>query len=449
MPPARGLNMGMKRRQSSSSRLISGSEGGHISRLFDPHAGDSIGPADYQALLSRSQQTDFGKPAIYIHLPFCASRCLSCDNVTTVTHDVAVIDEYLDYLEQEFELVTGHTGSGMEISQLYLGGGTPNYLSDPQLLRLADIIERHFQATDATDAVIELSPKRSSVAQLQLLRGLGFRSIKFEVRDLDPEVQKALGRMDSLAVLEDVFANARRAGFEHIGMDLVYGLPSQTSASIAKTVEGVLQLDPDRLNCYAFTRQPDTFGHQRAIQAPSLPSLADRLIMFNGIVDAMESSGYLWVGLDSFVRPGDPLAEAQGSRRLKHNWMGYHSHGSDQLLGFGASAISEVAGACVQNHIDVDAWSKAIDEGVVPVRAGVQLSESGQAHRTALSGLFSNMEVSASMVPGEGRHVWQELHEQGYLYRDGDRLSITEQGRYLLHHICGNSALDQRWASGW
>ena len=432
-----------------SATLISGSEGGHITRLFDPYAGDPMGASDYQARLERSQPDDIGAPAVYIHLPFCASRCLSCDHVTNVTHDPAVIDAYLDDLEQEIELVTARLGRGMEISQLYLGGGTPNYLSDPQLLRLADIIEQYFRATDDTDAVIELSPKRSSAAQLQLLRGLGFRGIKFEVRDLDPEVQKALGRMDSLAVLEDVFVNARRAGFDNIGMDLVYGLPAQSSASIARTMEGILQLAPDRLNCYSYARQADTFRHQRAIEAPSLPSLADRLIMFNSIVDAMESTGYVWVGLDSFVRPGDPLADAQDDRRLKHNWMGYHSHGSEQLLGFGASAISEVGGACVQNYSDVEAWSKAIGQGKLPVRAGVQLTDSGLRHRMAVSGLLSNMEVSASMVPGEGQPDWQELHDQGYLFLEGDKVSITEQGRYLLHHICGNSAHDQRWSSGW
>lgn len=426
--------------------LITASNGSHISRLFDPSDSERIGWSDYAEILSRAEP---GDPAVYVHLPFCASRCLSCDHITTVTHDYRVIDDYLDHLETEFELVAEQLGGRLRLAQLYLGGGTPNYLSDPQLLRLADLLDRHFVIDSQTDTTIEISPKRSSAAQLQLLRGLGFRSLKLEVRDLDADVQRALGRSDSLPVLEDVFGNARDAGFETISMDLVYGLPTQSVGSIGTTIEHIVSLAPDRLTCYSYSRLPESFGHQRAIHSPSMPSLADKLIMFNSIVDAMDEAGFVWVGVDSFVRTDDELAIAQDSMQLYHNWMGYNLHGSADLLGFGASAISETSGTCVQNHADIDAWSAAIDRGEFPVRAGVKLSERGQKRRSAVSGLLSNMRVSEQMVAEPGELPLQELQDQGYLKREQDNILVTPEGRYMLHHFCGNSALDMAWSNGW
>ncbi len=449
---SRAYSSNTSRRRNGAGELIGASEGSHIPRLLDPQVGERINGDTYAGILSNPDALSGNKPAVYVHLPFCQSRCLSCDHITTVTHDGTVIDHYLDDLEHELEMVAERVGSGLDLAQLYIGGGTPNYLSDPQLLRLADMLEQHFRFADTTDTTIEISPRRSSAAQLQMLRGVGFRALKLEVRDLDPEVQKALAKSNSMPVLEDVFHNARDVGFETISMDLLYGLPTQTMASIRDTVQGILELEPDRLNCYAYARQPEMFRHQRAIQSPSLPSLADRLIMFNSIVDTMEDAGYTWVGLDSFAREGDALVVAQEEKRLAHNWMGYNTHGSQTLLGFGASAISEVAGACVQNHHGIDAWSESLQQDSFPVRAGVQLSERGMQHRRAVNGLLSNMHLDGGFEPGEGEESVQALEtlrEQGYLQVDDSRVSVTPEGRYLLHHLAGNSALDLKWSNGW
>ncbi len=441
-------NPGLKR----AADLIGASEGGYIPGLLDPQVGDHIDSAKYAEILASAAPQEGGKPAVYIHLPFCQSRCLSCDHITTVTHDPRVIDRYLDRLEHELELVTSRTGEGLALAELYIGGGTPNYLSEPQLLRLADLLEQGFTLDADSDATIEINPRRSSASQLQMLRGLGFRAIKLEVRDLDPGVQKALGKSNSLAVLEDVFQNARDAGFETIGMDLLYGLPDQSLHTIKHTLQDIVYLNPDRLNCYAYARQPEVFRHQRAIQSPSLPSLADRLIMFNGIVDAMEAADYTWVGLDSFAREGDALVTAQNERRLAHNWMGYNAHGSQTLLGLGASAISEVGGACLQNFNNIDAWGEAVDRDELPVRAGVRLSERGLQHRRAVNGLLSNMHLDGELEPGEGEEsalALETLQAQGFLQCEKGGMSVTPKGRYLLHHVAGNSALDVKWSSGW
>jgi oxygen-independent coproporphyrinogen-3 oxidase len=233
-------------------------------------------------------------------------------------------------------------------------------------------------------------------------------------------------------------------------MDLLYGLPQQTTDSMRQSVQNILELAPDRLSCHAYSRRAAAFNHQRAIDAPSLPSLADRLIMFNTVVSQMEEGGYRWVGLDNFVRPQDPLFQAQQEQRLAHNWMGYNEHGSPNLLGFGTSAISEVGGACVHNHRDLREWSSAIDRGELPVRSGVMLEESGRRHRSLVSKLLSNMVISnidRSMISEMQQRELREMEAQGYIRVEGGSAYVTEEGRYVLHHLCNPTARSDRWVS--
>ncbi len=434
-----------------SPQLISGSEGSHIASVLDAQDGEQIGAHEYRSFLSRSQPLSNGV-ALYVHLPFCPSRCLSCEHITSVSHNAADIDIYLDHLDREFEMVAEEVGDGHPIVQLYLGGGTPNYLSDPQLLRLMDVIERYFRLEETTEATLEAAPKRSSQSQLQLLRGLGFKGIKFEVRDLDLAVQKSVGRSDSFSVLEDVFTNARDAGFATLSMDFVYGLPQQTVGSVRRSIKDLLDLSPDRLVCSAFSRKPEVFDHHRAIASPDLPSLADRLIMFNAVVDEMEAAGYTWIGLDSFALETDDLALAQEQQRLHHNWMGYNSHGSPNLLGFGASAISEVGNVCVQNHLATEDWSAAIEADQLPVRGGVRLGEEAHRQRSAVSGLLCNMELSdyADATPSQFHESdARELEAQGVLRMESGNMYVTDEGRYVLHHYWNHGLRRHRWVSGW
>ncbi|MGD8643430.1 MAG: radical SAM protein, partial [Chromatiales bacterium] len=252
----------------------------------------SISAREYADALPRTSASNDEPVSLYVHLPFCPVRCLNCDNNTTITHSACEIDRYLDALDREMALLAGHIGEGHQVAQLHMGGGSPNYLTEPQLLRLVDILERHFAIDEYTESSLEANPKRTSSSQLDLLHGLGFRRVNFAVRDVDPGVQHAIGRVQSLEMIDDAFCSAREAGFDTISMDLMYGLPCQTTDSIQRTVEDVLALGPDRVSCFSYTRQPDRFVHQRAIEPSQMPSLADKLSLFSTIVDGLTDASY-------------------------------------------------------------------------------------------------------------------------------------------------------------
>ncbi len=428
--------------------LIFASEGSQYTSLADTDRDSpAVSQADYAAALDAEGAGAPLPVSIYVHLPFCPSRCLSCDHETTVTHDSSVIDRYLDSLDREVTQVTDRIGRKRHALQVHLGGGTPNYLSDPQLARLAEILETHFTNDAETETSLEASPTRSSWTQLALLRGLGFRRINFEVRDLDKEVQMALGRSNSQSILQDVFDNAHAAGFETVSMDLVYGLPNQTLASIRRTISQIVELQPDRVACFAYSRRPEAFIHQRAINPASLPSLGDRLAMFNAVVEAMTASGYAWIGLDSFVKRGDSLATAQATQSLHRSRIGYTLHEHADLLGFGTSAISEVGGLCVQNHPEILPWAAAVSNNIFPFRKGVQWSREQRNQRNALTDLMCNLELPNTEELTRDNGALGNLAEDGLVDISEQRITVTPQGRFVLHQLWGDSSPQFRWAS--
>jgi oxygen-independent coproporphyrinogen III oxidase len=380
------------------------------------------------------------------------SRCLSCDHHTSVSHDPAAIDRYLDDIEREFVMVTSRTGTRRPVAQLHVGGGTPNYLSERQLLRLATLVDTHFALAPDADVSLEANPARATPGQLELLAGLGFRTIHLELRDLDPKVQQGIGRAHSAAMIRDVFSNAREAGFRTITMDLLYGLPGQSQASIRRTVAEAIALGPDRVACYAYSRRAESFQHQRAIDPEAMPSLGDKLALFNAIAEGFEEAGYVWVGLDSFVRQTDPLALAQTEGRLRRNWIGYTLQETADLFGFGSSAISELDGLCVQNHLDIPRWQASIAEGEFPVRGGVRLDARQQRRREAMTLLMCNMNLrdyAALMEIPEGPGSLSDYERNGLVQLTAEGVSVTGQGRFVLHHLWGDASPRHRWDGVW
>ncbi len=401
-------------------------------------ADSGVDADEFASALSAPDSDNASPVTLYVHLPFCPVRCLNCDNNTTVTHDPAEVDRYLDMLEREIALVASAIGSGRRVQQLHVGGGSPNYLSDRQLVRLMSLLDRRFTIDADTETSLDANPNRTSPSQLALLHGLGFRRITFGVRDLDPTVQLAIGRVNSLDMIRDVFATARDTGFDSVTTDVMYGLPRQNEASIERTVENLLDIAPDRIACFAYTRRIVDRGHQRAIDPCEMPSLADKLALFNGIVQGL-SPDYTWVGLDCFAKAGDALCDAQSEHRLRKNWIGYTHQPASDIHGFGTNAISELQGLCVQNHLELAPWQTSVSKGMFPIRGGVRLSDRERRRRDALVALTCNMELrdyTALFDPTEGpSSSWSGYARDGLLSITPDCMTITPQGRYMLHEL--------------
>ncbi len=388
--------------------------------------------------------------AVYVHVPFCHVRCLYCACETTVTHSLEKVDHYLDALDVEMSMVTDIIGRGRPVVQLHVGGGTPNHLNEPQLARLMEIVEHHFQIVSNACTSIECNPRRASAGQLELLYGLGFRRISFGVQDLNADVQRAIGRVQSLQMVRDVILTARETGFQSINLDLIYGLPFQTRHSFQLTLNQVLELEPDRVTCFSYAHDPVSRPHQHGISVDHLPDAAEKLTLFHDAVCAFTDAGYRWVGLDVFVRETDELADAQSKGCLSRNAIGYTPMPARQVLAFGPSGIGEVGGALLKNESDLHEWHHCLDQNQFPVAWGRRLTGSDQRRREAILSLICNLKLPPDQASELERDCARLGDDVGYtvveVFPDGIR--VTPEGRYLLRGLYAEEDAFLEWSSG-
>ncbi|HSX71589.1 MAG TPA: radical SAM protein, partial [Pseudomonas sp.] len=179
--------------------------------------------------------------SLYVHVPFCANICYYCACNKVITKDRGRALPYLERLEQEVELISRHLDRGQVVEQLHFGGGTPTFLSHDELRRLMDHLRQHFNLLDddSGDYGIEIDPREADWSTMGLLRELGFNRVSLGVQDLDPDVQRAVNRLQTLEQTRAIVEAAHTLQFRSVNIDLIYGLPLQTPESFARTVAEV------------------------------------------------------------------------------------------------------------------------------------------------------------------------------------------------------------------
>jgi len=357
-----------------------------------PHWSNSFTADDYLAALADIAVTH-DSLSVYVHLPFCAERCAYCGCNATSTRRPDVVDHYLDRIERELSMVIAALGSNRRVVQLHWGGGTPNFLNEAQSRRLMGMLRTAFTLDPAAEVALEVDPRIGSREQIFLFRELGFNRISFGVQDIAPAVQVAIGRIQPLHQTETVVKAARDAGFCSINIDLVYGLPYQTPTSFAATLQAMIDLRPDRIACFSYAHLPQARPNQKRVDARQLPTGYEKFQLFRQAIDTLTTVGYEWIGMDHFALASDELAVAARERRLQRNFMGYTVLPAPHQIGFGMSAIGDLAGRYVQNDAGLGRYQRAIDEGQLPIIRGMRLSDDDLMRRQAIMHLMCNLEV--------------------------------------------------------
>lgn len=405
-----------------------------------PHWSDRFGEPDYREALGELAATR-DPVALYVHLPFCVSRCWYCGCNATVTPHQSVQRAYVDRLERELAMVGEVLGGRWPARQMHWGGGTPNYLPQGQIERLIGLLERRFELLPGAERSIEMDPRVASPAQLEHLRRAGFQRVSFGVQDLDPTVQEAMGRLQPEAILRALHAAARELGYASINYDLVYGLPRQTTATFRHTLEKVVELGPDRIACFGYAHVPWARPNQRRIDATTLPGRDERFALFRLAVDTLTAAGYRWIGLDHFARPEDELSVALEEGRLRRNFMGYLPDPAPHLLAFGTSGIGDVAGRFVQNDPGLGHYQRAIDAGRLPIVKGHRLTAEDLLRRAAIERLMCALELPYALLEplaesGDPLAPLLPFADEGFLTFDPDRIRVTALGRYFVRNLC-------------
>jgi oxygen-independent coproporphyrinogen-3 oxidase len=331
--------------------------------------------------------------SLYAHLPFCKRRCSYCGCNVVVSPRYGPVEPFLQALETEVELWASHLPTRRHAIQLHWGGGTPTYLKVPELERTFRLITDRFPLLPGAEVSIEVDPTFLEPDQLPALKGLGFNRVSFGVQDLDEEVQALITRGQTWDQTLATVKQARALGFAGVNLDLVYGLPGQTLATFRHTLESTLELAPDRMAVYGFAYLPSMLPHQRSIPTETLPSPDQRLALLLLAVEILEKRGYVAIGMDHFARPDDEMAKAVKEGRLIRNFMGYAVAAGSDLLGFGPSAISNVAGVYSQNEKVLTKWERTVNGGHFAVHKGHRLNDDDLMRRWLIHELMGTFEL--------------------------------------------------------
>lgn len=407
-----------------------------------------FGEDAYRAASARGNAA--GRPlSLYFHLPFCDTVCFYCACNKIATKDRTLAQPYLDRVYRELEMQSGLFDAGRPVEQLHWGGGTPTFISRPQMQELMDVTRRHFALAD--DAVgefsIEIDPREADAETIALLRRIGFNRMSLGVQDFDPAVQQAVNRIQSEAETRAVLEAARAEGFRSVSVDLIYGLPLQTVAGFQRTLEKVLELAPDRFSVFNYAHLPERFKPQRRIHAGELPPPQIKLDILQTTIERLTDAGYVYIGMDHFAKPGDELAVAQREGTLYRNFQGYSTHADCDLIGIGVTSIGKVDNTYAQNRRTLEEYYADIDAGRLPVFRGITLTRDDEIRRDTITRLICHFALDFGAVERtwgiDFRQYFADalsrlavMEQDGLIQLDGHGILVLPRGRLLIRNIC-------------
>ncbi|MDO9709000.1 oxygen-independent coproporphyrinogen III oxidase [Paracraurococcus lichenis] len=397
-----------------------------------------LGEAEYRGWLAGIRPED--PLSLYLHIPFCRSLCWYCGCHTSVTRNAERIARYGAALRKEAGLLAEALPAHAGIASVHLGGGTPSTLGAEGLRALFTELRAIFGIRRDAELAIELDPRVVDEAIVAALADAGITRASFGVQDIDPAVQRRIGRIQPQETVARGVAWLRAAGIRGINLDIMYGLPGQTTAQVAATARFAAALGADRVAVFGYAHVPWMKPHQNAIHAEDLPGALERLQQAETAEQVLTAAGYQAIGLDHFARPEDPMAVAAREGRLRRNFQGYTTDAAPVLLGLGASAIGNIeAAGYAQNEPNERRWVAAVEAGELPIRRGRAVTAEDRLRRHCIERVMCDFALDLAALPpvlaAEVRPALAPLEADGLIDLTPDLLRVTAAGRRHVRHV--------------
>ena len=284
---------------------------------------------------------------IYIHVPFCRSKCGYCDFCSVSDFDEALKESYVKAVLKHIG-ESAHLSRAYTVDTVYFGGGTPTVLGDKLLIRILRALQKTFVLPKNTEVTLEANPESADLKQLKRLKKAGFSRISLGVQSAHDEELKTLGRIHTYSGAVQAVKNARAAGFANLSLDLMYGLPGQNLPSFLSSVSEIASLSPEHISCYALKLEPETKLYK---ESPSLPSDDEQADMFEAATELLENAGYEHYEISNYAKPGF---------RSKHNQKYWDL---SEYLGFGPASHSFCGGRRFSYTKDIKAYIEGFLNG--------------------------------------------------------------------------------------
>ncbi len=384
--------------------------------------------------------------SLNFHLPFCKSVCYFCGCNVTFTKDRTLGDLYVDRVLDEMDALAARMKRGRKVVQVHWGGGTPTFIPARVLERLWKGIVERFERAPGAEIGVEIDPREVTDEHLDLFARSGFNRISMGIQDFDPQVQKAVHRIQPEDLTLGVIQKCRDLHFESINVDLIYGLPYQTRDRFRDTVDKIVQMGPDRIAVFNFAYLPDMIGHQRAIPKDAMPVPAEKLNILEMVVERFTHSGYVYIGMDHFARPTDELCVALKDRTLYRNFQGYTTKAGCDLYGIGVTSIGQVGRCYAQNAKELGDYQRRVSEEGLAVFRGVLLTDDDVLRRDVITRLMCHFvlykaEIEAQYgirfdeVFADALEDLKPMEADGLVSLHSDRIEVHPLGRLLVRNI--------------
>ena len=402
---------------------------------------------DKHDLISAVESSQSRALSLYVHIPFCSQLCYYCGCNKIITRHQSKADTYIDFLAKEIA-AQAPLFKHYSVEQLHLGGGTPTFLTPQQMKRLITLLEQHFNFTSTTERGIEVDPRSLAENMLVDLRMLGFNRVSFGIQDFNDDVQLAVNRPQHADTVKQLITQARELGFKSINADMIYGLPLQTPESFKQTIEQLIELSPDRVSVFNYAHLPERFAAQRKIKEHDLPNAHDKLTMFKNTLEQMTQAGYQFIGMDHFAKADNELAIAQNEGQLHRNFQGYTTHGNCDLLGLGASSISQIGTAILQNKKELKHYYHSIEtQSGCALSKGMHLTHDDVIRADAIKQLICQFELNIDEFAkkyhiefdtyfAEALVSLKPLIDDNMVIIENNHVSVTSRGNLFIRIIC-------------
>jgi oxygen-independent coproporphyrinogen-3 oxidase len=416
---------------------------------------ESVGTSEYEAALASVKSGE--NLSLYFHLPFCEQLCHFCGCFKVITKDHSRSAPYMKALLSEVKAVSAKLkNSDKKVSQIHLGGGTPNFISPEELAELMTCVRSEFSVMPDAEVAIEMHPRTSTKEFCEELARQGFNRISLGVQSFDEHVQTLINRHQTYEQTSEMLATLRELGFKNFNFDLIYGLPGQSVESFSDTLEKTLNLSPDRLAVYSYAHVPWKSKVQRSFQDSDLPGPETKLKLFEMAFHKFAENGYHLIGMDHFAKESDELFTAQKQGSIHRNFMGYSTKADAHQIGFGVSSISYVNGSYFQNGKSVEEYQEHSFESELYTYRGYLLNQDDHIRRAFITELMCHLKVD---LDGFGQKYgidtkdyfsaeWPLLgsfEEDGLLRVSENTLQVLDQGKLVIRNIamCFDAYLDE------
>ena len=419
-----------------------------------PHFKNSVKSDLYRQWLEALDPTT--PLSLYFHIPFCDEMCSFCGCYTKVVKRYDPVAEYLEVLLSEIDLIAEALPSRFKASNLHWGGGSPTMLRGSDWKRIIERLHKRFNITGNATIAVELDPRTATTEYVRALHDAGVNRASIGVQSFDANIQKAINRIQPYEMTAEVIGWLRDNGINQINMDLMYGLPNQTTQMAKKEAELAIGLQPSRVALFGYAHVPWMKPHQKLIDENALPNAEERWQQFEAFSTKFIEAGYNPIGLDHFSLPDDDMCEALNEGTLHRNFQGYTADNSPAMIGFGASAIGQLHQGYIQNVSPLKQYRERITAGDFATERGIELNKDDRLRGYVIERIMCDLSVDLNSVCNKfnvpNKIFSTEIEKLNPLFEDGivdlfnNIISVTETGRPFVRLVA--AAFDAYLDSG-